>query len=204
MDLKRVQYDQLPLEEDSIPPEKQKTISTGRRLVYGLVCAVLMVLTTIGTFWAWSHRHPNLPQYLDCGSTTEEALAKGCVMEPMIYGWVPQECYFPELSKQYSPFEDRKWYTDATYSVQIPPADLWAGKRKHVFTHMYHSTHCFFLWRKLALGVAKRADYLDDKSLELEHADHCAEILDHYGGETMNSTNDVVLGFHRCERLAWT
>lgn len=202
MDTKRVRYDQLPLEEDAIPPE-QKTTSVARKLVHGLLCAALVVSIIIGTVLVWSRKHSGLPQYIDCGTTTSEALAKNCVMEPMIYGWIPRECYFPELSEQYSPFEDREWYTDANFSVRIPPSDLWAGKNKHVFTHIYHSTHCFFLWRKLALGIARRADYLDDKSLELEHADHCSEILDHYGGETMNSTNDVVLGFHRCERLAW-
>ncbi|TEY40958.1 hypothetical protein BOTCAL_0411g00060 [Botryotinia calthae] len=203
MDSKRVRYDQLPLEENSTPPETRKTTSITRRLIQGFLCVAVLTSIIIGSFWAWSRKHPNLPQYIDCGSSTEEAISKNCVMEPMIYGWIPRECYFADLSAQYSPFEDREWYTDDTYTVRIPPADLWAGKNKHAFTHMYHSTHCFFLWRKLALGIARRADYLDDKSLDLEHSDHCSEVLDHYGGETSNSTNDVFLGFHRCERLAW-
>ncbi|KAF5870824.1 uncharacterized protein Bfra_009378 [Botrytis fragariae] len=203
MDSKHVRYDQLPLEEGSSPPETRKATSNTRRLFQGVLCAAVLASIIIGAFWIWLHKHPNRPQYIDCGSSVEEALSKNCVMEPMIYGWVPRECYFSDLSSQYSPFEDREWYTDDTYTVQIPPADLWAGKNKHVFTHKYHSTHCFFLWRKLALGIARRADYLDDKSLDLEHSDHCSEVLDHYGGETSNSTNDVVMGFHRCERLAW-
>ncbi|RAL66488.1 hypothetical protein DID88_006178 [Monilinia fructigena] len=126
MKSKGAQYGQLPLDEDINPPEKRKTTLITQSLIHGILCALLMVIiiTVISTTCLWPHKHPHLPQTIDCGNTTEEALSKGCIMEPMIYGWIPQECYFADLSAQYSPFEDRRWYTDATYSTVIAPADL--------------------------------------------------------------------------------
>ena len=50
-------------------------------------------------------------EWNDCGVTSEIAMSRGCLMEPLIYGWVPPQCLFEELTMKYPVFEDRTWYT---------------------------------------------------------------------------------------------
>jgi hypothetical protein len=169
--------------------------------------AISAVLVSTGSYITFSQLATKLYEVesLTCGTTNEEAIALGCIMEPMVYGWMPAPCYFPELSTQYHPFEDRDWYTSHEYleSQKIPASDIYAAKHKHIFTRQYHGEHCLFLWRKLSMAVNHRSEWLDHKTLSLEHADHCAEVLQDHGAEWKNSSNDVVLGFYTCYRLPW-
>ena len=151
--------------------------------------------------WSAVRKHDTV-EPVQCGNSSEEAIANGCIMEPMIYGWVPPQCYFEELSSQYSPFIDREWYTDDTFTVRISPEEIWTGKHAHIYAHWYHGQHCLFLWRKLALAVQKRSPFLDTKALSVEHADHCSSQIEN-GTESLRSTNDVILGFYECQRLPW-
>jgi len=69
-----------------------------------------------------------------CGRSSIIAQQRGCVMEPLFYGWMPPQCSWKELSDQYPVFEDRTWYADKNMTVRIPSADLWAGKHVHIYT----------------------------------------------------------------------
>ncbi|PMD37711.1 hypothetical protein L207DRAFT_586045 [Hyaloscypha variabilis F] len=142
------------------------------------------------------------PEIITCGTTSDEARARGCIKEPMVYGWMPKECYYPDLTSEYHPFEDREWYTTNKFEERVTPEELWAGAREHVYTHVYHTEHCFFLMRKLSRAVDRRERYIDHKSLQVEHADHCSRSITETR-EGVNSTNDVVLGFYRCIPLPW-
>jgi hypothetical protein len=84
----------------------------------------------------------------------------------------------------------------------MTPEELWAGAREHVYTHVYHTEHCFFLMRKLSRAVDRRERCTDHKSLQVEHADHYLRIITETR-EGVNSTNDVVLGSYRCVPLPW-
>lgn len=138
----------------------------------------------------------------DCGSTNEEAISRGCFMEPMVYGWMPPACYFANLSSQYQPFTDRDWYSDPDFASdsKIAAEDIWAGKHTHIFVHRYHTEHCLFLWRKLAWAVEAKSEWLDTKTLSVSHTDHCAKQLSR-SWESENGTNNVELGFYHCVRL---
>ncbi|KAK6596845.1 hypothetical protein H4I96_09497 [Botrytis cinerea] len=202
MDSKRVRYDQLPLEENSSPPETRKTTSITRRLIQGFLCVAVLASIIIGSIWAWSHKHPNLPQYIDCGSSTEEAISKNCVMEPMIYGWIPRECYFADLSAQYSPFEDREWYTDDTYTVRIPP-QTYGRERTNTLLRTCITRRIVFSsggnWHWGLRG--ERIIWMTKVWIWSIRITVPRFWITMEG--TSNSTNDVYLGFHRCERLAW-
>jgi len=69
-----------------------------------------------------------------CGRSSKIAMAKGCVMEPLFYGWMPSKCVFPELTDQFPVFEDRHWYSDANMTQLIAPKDLYVGKHKLIWT----------------------------------------------------------------------
>lgn len=45
-----------------------------------------------------------------CGRSSAKAMARGCVMEPMFYGWMPPQCVYQELTDSLPVFEDRKYF----------------------------------------------------------------------------------------------
>jgi hypothetical protein len=73
----------------------------------------------------------------DCGNTSEMAMSRGCVMEPLVYGWMPPQCVFEELTTQFPVFEDRTWYVDKNLTEVIPREDLWKGKHYHIYTQRF-------------------------------------------------------------------
>jgi hypothetical protein len=69
-----------------------------------------------------------------CGRSSTIAMERGCVMEPLFYGWMPPQCSWKEFSDKWPVFEDRKWYSDMNMTIPIPPEDLWAGRHVHIYT----------------------------------------------------------------------
>lgn len=157
----------------------------------------------IGTTWLfWPGNEIDVLEVYHCGNSTEEARSRGCRLESMIFGWVPNECYYEELSEQYRPFEDRKWYLDPSAKELADPARLIAGEVPIAYGTAYHTEHCLFLWRKLAYAIENRISLIDTKSLKLEHSDHCADTLTRFK-EKPNQIVKTKLGFYKCQRLPW-
>lgn len=82
-----------------------------------LSVAILFVLAAVANLsvWIWVTRSPR--NALDegwnhCGRSSAEAVRRGCVMEPLFYGWMPRQCVYQELVDRYPVFEDRKWYLE--------------------------------------------------------------------------------------------
>jgi hypothetical protein len=69
-----------------------------------------------------------------CGRSSDAARARGCVMEPMFYGWMPARCVFRELTDSLPVFEDRTYYSDENMTQKLLPEQLWAGEYKIVYT----------------------------------------------------------------------
>lgn len=73
---------------------------------------------------AWNH----------CGRSSAVARQRGCVMEPLFYGWMPPACVFPELTAAHPVFEDRPWYRDKNMTIALRPEELWAGAHTMIYT----------------------------------------------------------------------
>jgi hypothetical protein len=198
-------YHQLPENGDQTPPNNTPSKpALSLRVKLGALGLCLAVALAAVTFFAWPLlRVGKLPETYTCGQSREEALSRGCRIEPMVYGWMPKQCYFDELSREYTPFEDRQWYRDSNMTEPLTSEEMWEGVVTHVFTSRYHGQHCLFLWRKLSLAVDERRSHLDLKSLEVDHAKHCSKILEHGVRETNETVNDVVLGYYTCVPLPW-
>ena len=69
-----------------------------------------------------------------CGRSSRLAKQKGCVMEPLFYGWMPPQCVYQELTKALPVFEDRKYYLDINMTQEVHPSQLWAGEHAKVYT----------------------------------------------------------------------
>ncbi|KAH8806151.1 hypothetical protein F5884DRAFT_755695 [Xylogone sp. PMI_703] len=205
--LEKLEYSRLDSEDRDEENTQDTKLSSGpvmrQRVAIAISCVVIALI--FGGFFGVLIRNTGSkprPEILTCGTTSDEARARGCIMEPMVYGWMPKECYYGDLTSEYHPFEDRAWYTSDKYDELVTPEELWAGARENVYTHHYHTQHCFFLIRKLSRAVDRREPYLDHKSLEVPHLDHCARAISERF-ESTNSSNRVILGFYRCLPLQW-
>ncbi|KAH7321835.1 hypothetical protein BKA65DRAFT_379408, partial [Rhexocercosporidium sp. MPI-PUGE-AT-0058] len=142
-----------------------------------------------------------------CGATSTEAISLGCVMEPLVYGWMPPQCLFPELTNLYPIFETKVWYTDQNHTEIVPREDLWAGKHYHIYTDRYHTEHCLFQWRKLQYAMHSRKEWLDNKTTNWEHTTHCADLIGSKGyarqADGDGSKNSAGLGFYICKKTIW-
>ncbi|KAF2790400.1 hypothetical protein K505DRAFT_251253 [Melanomma pulvis-pyrius CBS 109.77] len=140
-----------------------------------------------------------------CGRSSQHAMDKGCVMEPLFYGWMPSKCVFPELTDQFPVFEDRTWYQDENLTQVIAPEDLYRGKHNIIWTEKYHDEHCLFQWRKLQYGMHHRKEFLDNKTISMHHSKHCSDQLSANcePGKETGYRNIVELGFYRCRKTVF-
>jgi hypothetical protein len=166
-----------------------------------------------------------------CGWSSKVAIEKGCIMEPLFYGWMPSQCVFKELSDRFPVFEDQTWYTDPDLSIPIPPEELWRGEHDPIYTkrfvsfstpslsqlmmnfirkieglvitrNTYHGEHCLFQWRKLQYAMHNQKEFIDNKTVSLRHSGHCADELSTWF-DGLNEANIVELGFYRCRKTIW-
>ena len=208
MDFKSVQYHRIDDHESGDTKELPITKSAWYIKVVILLLAFVGTITVgmlVGSLHPFdSFRGRTAPRITSCGRTSEEAIARGCVMEPMVYGWMPPHCHYQEVSQKNSPFEDWQWYADENMTTLLSTDQLWRGEILTIWNnvHNYHTQHCLFLYRKLAYGVENGVEWLDKKTTNWAHADHCVGQLSN-GKEADDASTHVILGMYECERTAW-
>jgi hypothetical protein len=82
----------------------------------------------------------------------------------MQHSWIPASCYFPEPGDEYDPFNDREWFVDKNLTQPLDEgqkAMLLRGDDLWVYTKYYHNEHCLYNWRKLAIAVSQRRQYVE-------------------------------------------
>lgn len=105
--------------------------------------AIIIFIVALATFLVFGIQHTKSAEEIEdeewnhCGRSSTDAKGRGCVMEPMFYGWMPSQCVFRELSDEFPVFENRKWYLDVNLTQQLPSQDLWDGKNLMVYTKRY-------------------------------------------------------------------
>ncbi|KAF4636690.1 hypothetical protein G7Y89_g1377 [Cudoniella acicularis] len=186
------------------------------RLCVLLSCACVGLVVTLATVW---FRHPEhiIEQQthgsiatdkviaMDCGNSVAEAKAKGCVFEPMEYGWTPKQCFYQELSDMYDPMGDRPWFYGPDWKEQVPTERLRQGEEPELFTPDYHAEHCLYSWRKLAWALEHRMPYIESKSADLAHSTHCGKgIIRQLFHPKGSSYTTAKLRFYSCVALNWS
>ncbi|KAI0391626.1 hypothetical protein F5Y17DRAFT_439820 [Xylariaceae sp. FL0594] len=216
-----IEYEALPAESDEshmpvLSRLTRRRHSRGRwsnALAFSLGCATTVCLGLLGL--AISHGfapvHSKTAAEIEaeewnyCGRSSDEARRRGCVMEPMFYGWMPPQCVFRELSDTLPILDDRPYFQDYNMTKPVSPRELWDGVYPVVYTTRYHDEHCLFQWRKLHYAMTNRMEFVDNKTMSLHHAFHCADSITTspepvQGGKVPNY---VALGFYRCRKLFW-
>jgi hypothetical protein len=113
-------------------------------LSFGSGCLTTIILVAIAIFIRPIFLAPKTAEQLEaqdwnyCGRSVEAARARGCVMEPMFYGFMPSRCVFPELSNRFPVFEDRPYYSDKNMTQLVTPEELWDGRYSVVYTAKYN------------------------------------------------------------------
>ncbi|CAG8132377.1 unnamed protein product [Penicillium salamii] len=114
-----------------------------------------------------------------CGNSTTEAEKRGCAYDPLAGCWLHKECP-QDFTHEFSTFNNGKpfvYYYDEAMTQQMMdyeevgrnPARYWTSIREHL-------VHCLYLLRR-GYEVHMRGDRLDTMLGDLEHVDHCTNML---------------------------
>ncbi|KAI1813967.1 hypothetical protein GGS20DRAFT_585980 [Poronia punctata] len=201
-------------EMSSSSPSKRKKNRQKKAyaLAFSLGCVTTFILGLVGLAIQHSGTESKTAveieaeEWNNCGRSSDEARRRGCVMEPMFYGWMPPQCVFRELSEKHPILDDRPYYRDYNMTEPVTTRELWDGVYPTVYTTRYHDEHCLFQWRKLHYAMTNRLEFIDNKTMSLNHAFHCADSIttnpEPVGGVSGNP-NFVGLGFYKCRKLFW-
>ncbi|KAI0158358.1 hypothetical protein GGR57DRAFT_44570 [Xylariaceae sp. FL1272] len=179
-----------------------------RPTVVAILAAASILLTIVANAGVWllvtrKPRDALNEEWNHCGRSSSEAIERGCVMEPLFYGWMPSQCVYEDLSNRYPVFDDRKWFLEPEFVNEVPSEALWKGEHIKVYTHIYHNEHCLFQWRKVMFAIDNQLPYIDNKTISLHHTSHCADQLIAMGREGEHAVNEVELGFYQCRSTLW-
>ncbi|KAI8631246.1 hypothetical protein F5Y19DRAFT_25287 [Xylariaceae sp. FL1651] len=117
-----------------------------------------------------------------CGSTPEEALARGCKFDLISFCWLPDECYDSELVETFEAMRTWEYYADSERTEPVSREELLAGRGDGLYvTWEYHLRHCAFMWMKLHRAILARGKpnmpEIDSYIASLNHTNHCTTIL---------------------------
>lgn len=126
-----------------------------------------------------------------CGNSSAEALARGCVFDTMLYGWMHPRCFDEALMRQYLDAGRYTWRDDPAHEALMPDISLvgvsgkeratrglWAAAAAPTITgdsaaiaaeggHWvprweFHLVHCVYTWELMERAYARGGD--DDDS----------------------------------------
>lgn len=194
---KRNSSDDSSVEESDVGvnidlPKKTNPIRRILRITGLLLLSALAVWGTTNIYQRVTYIDP---QSLSCscgGTTTEEAIRRGCIFTPLAIAWLPPHCIDMELSDEFDRSgdgPDGKWeyWADAHRGRALNRTEvgLLANSETGYFysTQNWHITHCTFTWRKhyrsKTTGVT-----IERRSNGLDHIGHCESIFRIRGGLT--------------------
>lgn len=133
--------------------------------------------------------------YDQCGTTADEARARGCVFETTGFTWLPKECHDKDTEEEFLSFIQKheiNLYRDTNYTDVVSIEEIRLGNGPGcescptlIYTFLlltiavfvrqqYHVTHCQFLLKKLhRLSASGRM--VDGQIMPTHHTEHCIE-----------------------------
>lgn len=173
-------YTALPATEDPeqyYTTEKSRIRSGSRKILLQLTAALILFAITVVTYLTWSQLTTALDLDLPCGTTADEARARGCIFELTGSSWVTPECYDPVTEQEFLDYKDWHWFKDYNYTDEAPLEEVCQGNGNGYFVPPeYHQTHCAFLLKKLhrAVNSGRKVDGLIKA---IGHTSHCIEWM---------------------------
>jgi hypothetical protein len=118
-------------------------------------------------------------EFGDCGSTIDEARAKGCMFDNLSFAWQQPACFHGELLECFRARSNITYYTSPNMSpeTRIPDEEVYNGDWADVFaTKEQHQVHCAFMLTKLHEATLNHLP-LDSEVMGFEHTIHCGQVL---------------------------
>ncbi|KAF1978170.1 hypothetical protein BU23DRAFT_595942 [Bimuria novae-zelandiae CBS 107.79] len=141
-----------------------------------LLAASAVVIVILFTFFAvsWT-KSPHL-KYDQCGTTSDEARARGCVFETTGFTWLAPACADPDTEAEFLAYiakNELKLYRTENYTEEVSIEEVRRGNGDGFYVReQYHLTHCLFLMKKRHRMQDKGA-LLDGQIMPLHHTEHC-------------------------------
>ncbi|KAI0123237.1 hypothetical protein BJ170DRAFT_736497 [Xylariales sp. AK1849] len=188
-----------------------------RQIVLTIICIFCLWIVLL-TAWRTS-LHPIRPvryekRTLECGNTTSEAEARGCVFDLLSHNWVAPPCLDPLSENEYreyirSPeraFGPYPYFLDRDGKRKVPDERAFSllangptlADQKVFTTREEHLAHCQFLLRRTH-RAAQGKIRMNDENLQFWHAEHCIVELGQPDKKPMNELNEgFYVGYSPC------
>ncbi|KAH8662400.1 hypothetical protein BX600DRAFT_437796 [Xylariales sp. PMI_506] len=155
---------------------------SSRALKYRIFMAVsflcILVAVAYGSYTLGTHRSRRA-ELGSCGTSIEEAKAKGCVFDYLSFHWVRPECYYGDLMAEYrNRTNTTYYYTRDLYPSNIIPFDeIMAGKYLTAWAKKeHHQAHCSYLYQMTSQALGNHLP-IDHVAASMTHAAHCTKVL---------------------------
>lgn len=138
----------------------------------------------------------------DCGSSADEARAKGCYFDLMLSTWVHEDCRDTDLMEKYITNGHYRWYRDRTFEDEFSDEEVRRGDHHTAaVSKEQHFAHCAYSLEKtmkaLTSGKPVGRSLISDG-----HTVHCTGILTDRTTLKGNVTV-LVIDFDKCGTLSF-
>ena len=116
-------------------------------------------------------------QWKDCGNSSTEARAKGCVFDVLLTTWIHADCFDAELHEQYLTEHTFPFWRKPTLEESISLDEVRRGDYYEIYTNLdYHFVHCGYAWVYI-LRKYRRAEAIEGELWRMSHTLHCVHHL---------------------------
>jgi hypothetical protein len=119
----------------------------------------------------------------ECGQTTEEALSRHCIYDPLSTAWLPPHCRDDELTAEFEesgPGPQGHWdyFADENGTIPLSKGDIAAlGPAGGAFwtSRDWHIAHCLFYWLKYK-RMRSTGAVMEARFDNIKHIKHCSHL----------------------------
>lgn len=148
-----------------------------------LISVVLLLLILQRQHLDHHHGHVGLndtetvTQWKDCGNSSTEARAKGCLFDVLLTTWIHADCYDAELHESYLEAHTFPWWRKPTMEEPITLDEVRRGDYYEIYTNLdYHFVHCGYAW-EMILRAFRRGKAIEGELWAMAHTLHCVHHM---------------------------
>ena len=176
-----LQSGEITIQEEEFSASRNRTYF-GSKTIYLAVClCVAGIVLTLAIMVVFSPMPSDTKSVMisPCGSTPEEAMAKGCHFDLISFCWLSPRCYDAELSDEFERYQNWEWFEDKNKTKRLGKSDVLAGAYPSLFVSWeYHIVHCVYAWKKLHRAMLGSGNMAIDSYIgSFNHTKHCGSIL---------------------------
>jgi hypothetical protein len=136
----------------------------------------------------------------DCGSSPEDAHARGCRYSIVLHAWLPKDCLTDEdVEDEKLMYENRVWPYQLDDGKNLTMDELHRGDYHHFTTHFdWHVTHCMYIWKRVHRAMLDADRKIDSYAGNIHHTSHCVKMISGDVGGMKNSGTKIFVKYPVC------